>query len=44
MRTRNYRSIKELVFEIIRQTKGLVDYDTVTNAVKKYVTVHRNIL
>ena len=36
MRARSYRSIKELVFDIIRQTKGLADYETVTKAVKKY--------
>jgi len=36
MRTMTYRSIKELVFDIIRQTKGLAEYETVTKAVKKY--------
>jgi len=36
MRARSYRSIKELVFDIIRQTKGRADYETVTKAVKKY--------
>jgi 5-methylcytosine-specific restriction endonuclease McrA len=30
-----YKTIKELVFDIIRQTKGMVGYDTVTKEVKK---------
>ena len=31
-----YASIKELVFEIIHKTKGLVDYTTLTREIKKY--------
>ena len=36
MRKKGYRTIKELVFDIIRKTRGKVDYRTVTKAVKKY--------
>ena len=36
MGARTYRSIKELVFDIIRQTKGLADYETVTKKVRNY--------
>ncbi len=31
---RAYKTIKELVFDIIHQTRGMVDYDTVTREVK----------
>jgi hypothetical protein len=33
---KSYETIKELVFEIIRRTKGVVDYETVTAEVKKH--------
>jgi len=36
MRKKGYRTIKELVFDIIRQTDGKVGYETVTKTVKKY--------
>lgn len=32
----SYRTIKALVFAIVRRTKGLVDYETVTAEVKKH--------
>jgi 5-methylcytosine-specific restriction endonuclease McrA len=35
MKKKSYSYIIELVFDIIHQTKGLVDYDTVTSEVKK---------
>ncbi|GAH31372.1 unnamed protein product, partial [marine sediment metagenome] len=31
-----YETIKELVFDIIRRTKGFTDYETVTAEVRKY--------
>ena len=33
MRKRVYRTIKDVVFDVIRQTMGLADYETVTKAV-----------
>jgi hypothetical protein len=33
MKSRAYRTIKDLVFDVIQQTKGSVDYGTVTKAV-----------
>ena len=36
MEARAYRTIKDVVFDIIRQTKGLADYETVTKAVLKH--------
>ncbi len=36
MKTKNYKTIKDLVFDVIKQTKGLVDYETATKAVKKH--------
>jgi hypothetical protein len=33
MRKRAYRTIKDVVFDVIRQTRGLADYETVTEVV-----------
>lgn len=36
MQNKKYKSIKSLVFELIHQTNGCIDYKTITEKVKKY--------
>ena len=36
MKTKNYKTIKDLVFDVIQQTKGLADYETVTKTVMEH--------
>ena len=36
MKTKNYKTIKDLVFDVIQQTKGLADYETVTKMVMEH--------
>jgi len=36
MKTKNYKIIKDLVFDVILQTKGLADYETVTKIVMEH--------
>jgi hypothetical protein len=36
MEARAYRTIKDVVFDIIRQTKGSADYETVTKVVLEH--------
>ncbi len=35
IKTKDYQTIKDAVFDIIQQTKGLADYETVTKVVKE---------